>query len=103
MAEAEDIVKPMIDFVDKDKPKSSSMPSNRSTKPADQKLVAVLMGSDSDLPVVSEGFPIFEKFSIPYSAHIKSAHRTPNAMAEFATSAASKGYKCIIAAAGESA
>jgi phosphoribosylaminoimidazole carboxylase len=100
MSEAEYIIQPMIDFVDKATP---SQNSNISTKPKEQPLVAVVMGSDSDLPVLQAGLAILTKFNIRFTTRITSAHRTPTWMAEFASSAASNGIKVIIAAAGGAA
>ncbi|KAK4545063.1 hypothetical protein LTR36_003614 [Oleoguttula mirabilis] len=100
MSEAETIIQPMIEYADKDKPKrANAVPS----KPQEQPLVAVVMGSDSDLPVVQPGLAILKKFEIPYTVRITSAHRTPAWMAEHASSAAANGIKCIIAAAGGAA
>ena len=62
--------------------------------------VAVIMGSDSDLPVMSPGCQILENFGIQPDVTIVSAHRTPERMVEFAKSAASRGVKVIIAGAG---
>ena len=64
---------------------------------------AVIMGSDSDLPVVEKCFGIFDKFGVSYETHVMSAHRTPAAAAEFASSAKEKGFGVIIAAAGKAA
>lgn len=100
MSEAETIIQPMIDFVDKDKPKQNGTGPSR---PKEQALVAVVMGSDSDLPVLQAGLAILTKFNIPFTTRITSAHRTPTWMAEFASSAASRGIKVIIAAAGGAA
>lgn len=66
-------------------------------------LVLVTMGSDSDLPVLAAGIDILNKFGVPWTVDITSAHRTPSKMAEVATNAASKGIKVIIAAAGGAA
>lgn len=65
--------------------------------------VAVIMGSDSDLPVMSEAAKVFEEFGISYHVDIVSAHRTPDWMHKFAKQAESKGFKIIIAGAGGSA
>ena len=67
------------------------------------KKVAVLMGSDSDWPVVKGACEQLKTFGIPYEAHILSAHRTPAAAAEFARSARSNGFGVIICAAGMAA
>ncbi len=63
-------------------------------------LVGILIGSDSDYPVMSEAAAVLEKFSIPYEIEVVSAHRTPARAHEYATSAASRGLKVLIAAAG---
>lgn len=62
--------------------------------------VAVIMGSDSDLPVMAAGCQILEDFGVKSQVTIVSAHRTPERMVEFAKSAASRGIKVIIAGAG---
>ncbi|SMQ51838.1 unnamed protein product [Zymoseptoria tritici ST99CH_3D7] len=100
MAEAEKLIQPMIDLVDADKPKSTSTPPTTSSP---SPLVAVVMGSDSDLPVLRPGLAILDRFAIPYTVRITSAHRTPSWMAEFASSAASSSIRVIIAAAGGAA
>lgn len=66
-------------------------------------LVLVTMGSDSDLPVLKAGIDILNQFGVPWTVDITSAHRTPAKMAEVAETAASKGIKVIIAAAGGAA
>ena len=100
MSEAENIIQPMIDFVDKAKPNQNGTISAR---PREKPVVAVVMGSDSDLPVLQAGLAILTKFNIPFTTRITSAHRTPTWMAEFASSAAPNGIKVIIAAAGGAA
>ena len=67
------------------------------------KKVAVIMGSDSDLPVVEKAFSVFEEYGVPYVVHVYSAHRTPIEAREFAQKAAQEGYGAIIAAAGKAA
>lgn len=66
-------------------------------------LVGIIMGSDSDLPVMSEAAKILDDFNIPYEIKIVSAHRTPDFMAEYAKGASQRGLKVIIAGAGGSA
>ena len=66
-------------------------------------LVGILMGSDTDLPVMSEAAKTLEKFGIPYEMEVVSAHRTPARANEYATSAVSRGLKVLIAAAGAAA
>jgi len=65
--------------------------------------VGIIMGSDSDLSVMSEAAKILEEFGIPYEMKIVSAHRTPDFMSEYAKSAYRRGLKVIIAGAGGSA
>ena len=67
------------------------------------KKVAVIMGSDSDLPVVEKAFGVFEEFEIPFEVHVYSAHRTPAPAKAFAESAAASGFGAIICAAGMAA
>ncbi len=67
------------------------------------KKVAVIMGSDSDLPVVTAAVKELKKFGVTVEAHVMSAHRTPAAAAEFAETAREKGFGVIIAAAGKAA
>lgn len=66
-------------------------------------LVSIIMGSDSDLPVMREAADILAYFEIPYEITIVSAHRTPERMFNFAKSAAERGLKVIIAGAGGAA
>jgi 5-(carboxyamino)imidazole ribonucleotide mutase len=67
------------------------------------KKVAVIMGSDSDWPVVKGACTQLEALAIPYEAHILSAHRTPAAAAEFAQNARAAGFGALICAAGMAA
>ena len=67
------------------------------------KKIAVLMGSDSDLPVVKAAFAVFKEYGVPYEAHVMSAHRSPEAVRDFTASAREKGFGAIIAAAGKAA
>ncbi|MDR5640309.1 MULTISPECIES: 5-(carboxyamino)imidazole ribonucleotide mutase [unclassified Thermosynechococcus] len=66
-------------------------------------LVAIVMGSDSDLPTLQGAIAICERFGIPHEVAILSAHRTPLAMVEFAQNAHQRGLKVIIAGAGGAA
>jgi 5-(carboxyamino)imidazole ribonucleotide mutase len=66
-------------------------------------LVGILMGSDSDFPVMSEAGKTLDKFGIPYEIEVVSAHRTPARAHEYATTAVSRGLKILIAAAGAAA
>ena len=67
------------------------------------KKVAVIMGSDSDLPVVEKAFSVLEEYGVPYEVHVYSAHRTPVEARTFAQNAADEGFGAIIAAAGKAA
>lgn len=67
------------------------------------KKVAVIMGSDSDLPVLEGCFQTLRKLNIPYEAHVYSAHRTPAEAAAFAAAARENGFGVLIAAAGKAA
>lgn len=67
------------------------------------KKVAVIMGSDSDLPVVGKALDKLKAFGIQTEVHVMSAHRTPSAAAAFASQAAKNGFGVIIAAAGKAA
>jgi len=66
-------------------------------------LVGIIMGSQSDLKVMTAAADILDKFGIPYELTIVSAHRTPIRMVEYGQSAVSRGLKCIIAGAGGAA
>jgi len=68
-----------------------------------QPLVAIIMGSDSDWPIMKAAAQMLADFKIPYSAEVVSAHRTPDLMFSFAENAAKKGYQVIIAGAGGAA
>ncbi|MCD8189882.1 MAG: 5-(carboxyamino)imidazole ribonucleotide mutase [Clostridiales bacterium] len=67
------------------------------------KKVAVIMGSDSDLPIMKDAVDKLKQFGIPYEVHVISAHRTPAAAERFASTAAEKGFGVIIAGAGKAA
>ncbi|MFA4815062.1 MAG: 5-(carboxyamino)imidazole ribonucleotide mutase [Candidatus Gracilibacteria bacterium] len=66
-------------------------------------LVGIIMGSDSDLPIMSEAAVFLDTMGIPCEVSVVSAHRTPKRMAEYATSARSRGLKVIVAGAGGAA
>ena len=70
---------------------------------SETKKVAVLMGSDSDWPVVKAACAQLKEWDIPFEAHILSAHRTPAAAADFARNARSAGFGVILCAAGMAA
>ena len=65
--------------------------------------VGIVMGSDSDLPVIEKAVRILRELEIPFEAHVYSAHRTPLEARDFAVSAREKGFGVIIAAAGMAA
>ena len=67
------------------------------------KKVGIVMGSDSDLPVVKKAAATLRSFDIPFETHVYSAHRTPEEAREFALSAREKGFGVIIAFAGMAA
>ena len=67
------------------------------------KKVAIIMGSDSDLPIVQKSVDTLKSLEIPYEVHIYSAHRTPEQARQFALSARENGFGVIIAAAGMAA
>ncbi|OLN88636.1 phosphoribosylaminoimidazole carboxylase [Colletotrichum chlorophyti] len=74
-----------------------------SSRNPDKPLVVVTMGSDSDLKVLKAGLDILEQFEVPYDYDITSAHRTPHRMVELGKTAAQRGIKVLIAAAGGAA
>ena len=67
------------------------------------KKIAILMGSDSDLPVVKKAAETLASFGVPYEMHVYSAHRTPVQARDFALNARANGFGAIIAAAGMAA
>ncbi len=67
------------------------------------KKVGIVMGSDSDLPIVQKAIDMLKSLEIPYEVHIYSAHRTPVEAKEFAANARENGFAAIIAAAGMAA
>lgn len=68
-----------------------------------QPLVAIIMGSDSDWPVMKHAAQMLADFGVPYQARVVSAHRTPDLMFQFAETAAAQGIQVIIAGAGGAA
>ena len=67
------------------------------------KKVGIIMGSDSDLPIIQKAVDVLKSFSVPYEVHIYSAHRTPVEARDFALSARDNGFGVLIAAAGMAA
>ncbi|CDS11261.1 hypothetical protein LRAMOSA03524 [Lichtheimia ramosa] len=93
MMQVQDRLKPILKAIEPD------VERNLSLRP----LVGIIMGSDSDLPVMKVGAKILKDFDIPFELTIVSAHRTPDRMFEYARSAAERGLKAIIAGAGGAA
>lgn len=69
----------------------------------DKPKVAIIMGSDSDLPIVSKAIRILKEFKVDFLVRVISAHRTPDIAASFAKNAEAEGFDIIIAAAGKAA
>jgi 5-(carboxyamino)imidazole ribonucleotide mutase len=69
----------------------------------DEPLVGIVMGSDSDWPVMEPAAQALEEFGVPYEVHVVSAHRTPRRMLDYAETAAGRGLRVIIAGAGGAA
>ena len=67
------------------------------------KKVGIVMGSDSDLPVVEKAIDTLKEYGVPYEVHVYSAHRTPVQARDFAVNARVRGFGVIIAAAGKAA
>lgn len=67
------------------------------------KKIALIMGSDSDMPIVEKAISVLKKLELPHSVRIMSAHRTPEKTAEFASGAERNGYGVIVAFAGKAA
>ena len=115
MSQAQEIMDPLISLADAMRAERKGLPAPATTVPqatsiafplsstSAKPLVAVTMGSDSDLNVLKPGLALLKTLSIPFHLTITSAHRTPARMTEFATQAASNGFKVIIAAAGGAA
>ena len=67
------------------------------------KKIGIIMGSDSDLPVVEKAISTLKEFGVPYEVHVYSAHRTPKEAADFSINARKNGFGAIICAAGMAA
>ena len=65
--------------------------------------IAIVMGSDSDLPVIKKGISVLKKFEVPFEVRVISAHRTPAEAEAFASNAKDNGFGVIIGAAGKAA
>ncbi|MBQ9965748.1 MAG: 5-(carboxyamino)imidazole ribonucleotide mutase [Clostridia bacterium] len=67
------------------------------------KKIGIVMGSDSDLPIVEKAVDVLKEYGVPYEVHIYSAHRTPEQARAFSMNARKNGFAAIIAAAGKAA
>ena len=102
MEEAEKDVESLMSIANEIRAENSTTETSTLTSKT-RPLVGVITGSISDQPQLEACYKIFHDFDIPYEKGIKSAHRTPDAMAGYAKSASSRGIKVIIAAAGGAA
>src|SRR5207237_1024407 len=78
-------------------------PDSRDGPDIRSRVVGIVMGSDSDLPVLQKCLDLLEEFDVPYEVSVMSAHRTPERAHEYATTARLRGLKILIAAAGGAA
>jgi len=67
------------------------------------KKIGIIMGSDSDLPIVEKAIGVLQEYDVPFEVHVYSAHRTPVEAKEFSSTARENGFGAIIAAAGMAA
>lgn len=110
MEEAQYQIQPLLDLADGKEKKVSSLVKDvtanllpKSFVCPKAPVVAMIMGSDSDLPVMKAGADILKKFGVEFEVTIVSAHRTPDRMVAFAKNARARGLKVIIAGAGGAA
>lgn len=105
MSEAEDQIAPLVRLFDGDERATSEavIPEGSLVTRPKQPVIAIIMGSDSDLPVMKAGAEILKKFGVGFEVTIVSAHRTPDRMHNFAKAARERGLKAIIAGAGGAA
>ncbi|KAI8956742.1 Phosphoribosylaminoimidazole carboxylase [Daldinia sp. FL1419] len=99
-------ITPLINIMDEIRAERVGLKSpaqEKTTRTKAVPLVAVTMGSDSDLTTVAAGLKILDEFNVPYEVRITSAHRTPHHMMNFAAEMSKSGCKVIIAAAGGAA
>lgn len=75
----------------------------KTAKPKQQAVVGIIMGSQSDWATMKAAAEMLEQFAVPYEAKVVSAHRTPQRLYEYATSAEKRGLKVVIAGAGGAA
>ena len=102
MEEVEDIIAPLVKIADDVRAGTVTETYEMPKSPRPRPLVGIISGSISDKPQLEICYKILEEFGIPYERGVKSAHRTPDAMAEYGKTAANRGLKVIIAAAGKS-
>lgn len=74
-----------------------------STSPSAKPLVGIIMGSSSDWPTLQNAAQVLKEFGVPFEKKVVSAHRTPQLLYDYATTASDRGLKCIIAGAGGAA
>jgi len=106
MSEASQLISPLISLADQISAGQTFSPTTPPSIVAQEKaqpLVAVIMGSHSDLPTLQPCLTTLTSFSIPFTVRITSAHRTPQWMAHYTSMAAENGIRVIIAAAGGAA
>jgi len=106
MSEASQLISPLISLADQistGQVSPSITPPSTTVQDKPQPLVAVIMGSHSDLPTLQPCLTTLTSFSIPFAVRITSAHRTPQCMAQYTSTAAENGIRVIIAAAGGAA
>ncbi|KAF9460936.1 phosphoribosylaminoimidazole carboxylase [Collybia nuda] len=101
-------LRPLLQSLPDSTPEETDLYAPAATTPGSglsdpQPLVGIIMGSDSDLPVMLPAARILDRFNIPYELTIVSAHRTPDRMVEYARSASTRGIRTIIAGAGGAA
>src|SRR3979411_2573075 len=82
---------------------SNRVTTRDGSKQGGKPLVGIIMGSDTDLPVMSESAKRLEKFGVRYEIEVTSAHRSPARTHEYASTAVSRGLKVVIVAAGGAA
>jgi len=93
-------MKPVLLAIDGDDSTAENVAKGSEKTPP---LVGIIMGSDSDLPTMKDAAIVLEDFGVPYEISVVSAHRTPHAMYEYATTAEARGINVIIAGAGGAA
>jgi phosphoribosylaminoimidazole carboxylase len=101
-------LRPLLESLPANSPEETELYAPASATPGSgfsdpQPLVGIIMGSDSDLPVMLPAARILDRFKVPYELTIVSAHRTPDRMVEYARSASTRGLRTIIAGAGGAA